>query len=283
MSYQRLADFLLGLEGIALMRARVEGFGTKSFSDARLDEMRRILGALDRTDLFSSSEMGQIDVAAGYDDWAPSYDSPNPLIELEQPIVQSMFAAAPPGFALDAACGTGRHAEHLASLGHSVVGIDLSAEMLSLAKTKVPLGEFQQGDLRAMPFADGTFDLAVCGLALTHAPDLDEAFAELARVVRPGGRLIVSDIHHLSRYMGGLVLRHIGPGGVSEVSSSGHLPSEYIMAALRAGYVLESFAEVGWPDKPGGGGSLAQEWCPDAARAAYASLPALLVLDLVRG
>jgi ubiquinone/menaquinone biosynthesis C-methylase UbiE len=57
----------------------------------------------------------------------------------------------PAGPALDAACGTGRHARHLAELGHTVLGVDASAGMLAAARTNVPSGDFRQGDLTQLP------------------------------------------------------------------------------------------------------------------------------------
>ena len=59
-------------------------------------------------------------------------------------------------------------------------------------------------DLRHLPVADAHVDLVTCGLALTHLPDLGPAFAELARVLRPGGHLITADIHWLSLPLGGI-------------------------------------------------------------------------------
>ena len=70
----------------------------------------------------------------GYQGWAPTYDDPgNQLIDIEGPIVREILASLPVGVALDAACGTGRHAAYLAELGHRVIGVDSSPEMLSVA------------------------------------------------------------------------------------------------------------------------------------------------------
>jgi hypothetical protein len=59
------------------------------------------------------------------------------------------------------------------------------------------------------------------------------------------------------------------------------LPTDYISAALRAGFAIRSCAEVGWPElATGHGGPTAQAWCPEAARAAYVGTPALVVVEL---
>ena len=84
-------------------------------------------------------------------------------------------------------CGSGRHAAYLASLGHRVIGIDATPDMLDLARAKAPTARFETADLAALPLPDGSVDLAVCALALTHCADLGPPISELARVVRPGG------------------------------------------------------------------------------------------------
>ena len=67
--------------------------------------------------------------------------------------------------------------------------------MLEKARTRVPDAEFRIGELAALGLDAGSVDLAVCSLALTHLADPAPAIAELARVVRPGGHIVLSDIH----------------------------------------------------------------------------------------
>ena len=101
-------------------------------------------------------------VTAGYAEWAATYDiSRNPMFLAEEPIVHGLLARYSIGAALDAACGTGRHAAYLASLGHQVTGIDSTPEMLEMAKAKVPAAQFETGDLTAIPLSDGAMDTAV--------------------------------------------------------------------------------------------------------------------------
>ena len=76
----------------------------------------------------------------------------------------------PLGVALDAACGTGRHAAYLAQLGHQVIGVDSSPEMLAVAREKLPDVEIHLADLNALPVADDGVDVVVCAFALTHVP-----------------------------------------------------------------------------------------------------------------
>ena len=84
---------------------------------------------------------------------------------------------------------------YLAERGHIVTGVDQSPEMLDLAREKVPGGRFLPGDLLSLPLDDGSVDAAVCALALVHVADVAAAIAELARVVRPGGRIVITDVH----------------------------------------------------------------------------------------
>jgi ubiquinone/menaquinone biosynthesis C-methylase UbiE len=93
----------------------------------------------------------------------------------------------------DAACGSSRHAEHLAALGHAVIGVDISAEMLAVAREKVPGADFREGDLHQLPVPGRHVDVAVRALALTHVPELAPVLAEFVRVLRPGGHLVISD------------------------------------------------------------------------------------------
>jgi SAM-dependent methyltransferase len=86
-------------------------------------------------------------------------------------------------------------ATRLTASGHRTAGVDCSAAMLAIARRKVPQADFRIGDLTRLPLQDGSVDVAVCALALTHRPDPEPAIAELARVVRPGGTIVLSDAH----------------------------------------------------------------------------------------
>lgn len=86
--------------------------------------------------------------------------------------------------------------------GHDVVAVDASDAMLDRARARGIVAEFHRGDVQAIPVPDGTFDVAVCALALTHVPDLAPAISELGRVVRPGGRVIISDMHPVATATG---------------------------------------------------------------------------------
>jgi demethylmenaquinone methyltransferase/2-methoxy-6-polyprenyl-1,4-benzoquinol methylase len=96
--------------------------------------------------------------------------------------------------ALDVATGTGDLAIELAARGASVIGVDFSPAMLDLARGKAPDVDFEEGDALALRFADGEFDAATVGFGARNFADLDKGLRELARVTKPGGRVVVLEI-----------------------------------------------------------------------------------------
>jgi ubiquinone/menaquinone biosynthesis C-methylase UbiE len=233
MIYQHPLAYLLGLEGIALLQAFC-GAHDRDFTLARLGEVRALLDSGE--ELGDGVEACSITTSEGYARWAAFYDDPgNQLIDLEEPVVREMLDGLPRGVALDAACGTGRHSAYLASLGHEVIGVDTSREMLARAREKVPAGEFYEADLHDLPLGDDSVGVVVCALALSHAPDLAQAFSELVRVLRPNGHLVISDSRGLIGDIG-LPLVKIGPdGNFGYMPVWSRLASDYLAAALPLG------------------------------------------------
>ncbi|HEX6569515.1 MAG TPA: ubiquinone/menaquinone biosynthesis methyltransferase [Acidimicrobiales bacterium] len=92
---------------------------------------------------------------------------------------------------LDLACGTGDLCRELESSGLAPVGVDLSYGMLAAARTRAPL---VQGDALRLPVRAGTVDGVTCGFALRNLVELAPFFAELARVLRPGGRIVLLEV-----------------------------------------------------------------------------------------
>jgi ubiquinone/menaquinone biosynthesis C-methylase UbiE len=231
--YQHPLAYLLGLEGIALLRA-FSGAYDKEFTEARFREIRELLDS--RGALGEGVEATPMTTREGYDQWAPFYDEPgNQLLEIEEPIVREILDGIPVGVALDAACGTGRHTAFLASLGHEVIGVDSSPEMLARAGEKIPDGEFHEADMHDIPLADDSVDLVVCAIALSHVPDLAGALAELVRVLRPNGHLVISDSRGVIGDIG-LPLARIAPdGSFRYIPVYARLASDYLAAALPLG------------------------------------------------
>jgi ubiquinone/menaquinone biosynthesis C-methylase UbiE len=230
--YVRLNELLLAVEGAALFRHLVER--DDAFVSARVDGIRRQLAELEKPDAIGA-EVPELDVEEGYAAWAPIYDEmDNALIRCEEPAVARALADVAPGTALDAACGTGRHAAKLVAAGHRTVGLDRSEAMLAVARAKVPDAEFRTGDFTAMPFDDATFDVAICALALTHLDDPEPAIRELARVVRPEGRVILTDAHPTFVLIQGQAMFPVKGGGLAYVRNHPHLVSRYLEIFRRA-------------------------------------------------
>jgi len=275
----RLWEVLVGVEGLALMRRL---FDHDVVAQQRLDEVNRILDEAEEATYGLGADVPELDVKRGYAAWSTSYDEPgNPLINLEQPVVWALLDEAPPGDALDAACGTGRHTAHLVELGHRVAGVDASPEMLARARAAVPARRFEEGDLHRPPLDASTYDLAVCALAFDHVPDVAGPIAELARVVRPRGRVVISDIHPVLSMLGGTAFFRAADAASGFMRNQGHVHSEYLDAFAVAGLDVRRCLEprmgpeevaLQWP---------AAVFFPDAATDAFLGLPGALVWDLV--
>jgi demethylmenaquinone methyltransferase/2-methoxy-6-polyprenyl-1,4-benzoquinol methylase len=96
--------------------------------------------------------------------------------------------------ALDVATGTGDLAVALAARGAEVVGADFSDGMLERARQKAPGIRFEHADALALPYEDGSFDAATVGFGARNFGDLERGLAEMVRVVRPGGRVVILEI-----------------------------------------------------------------------------------------
>jgi SAM-dependent methyltransferase len=269
-----LRELIAGVEGLALLRNLYDG--SDEAAAQRLQELRR---ALDDPALGSAEATPEHDAASGYAIWSDSYDEPgNPVVAIEEAVVGELLAARPPGTALDAACGTGRHARRLVALGHTVSGIDLTPEMLERARASVPQASFEVADLRELPFADAGFQTVVCGLALSHLPSLEQSVGELSRVLSPGGQLIISVLHPFQALLGWNAPFSGSDGNRGFVREHPHLHSDYLAAFEASGLRLMRCSEPTISERELGAKRRAFRHIPEATAAAYLGLPAVLVL-----
>jgi len=215
-------------------------------------------------------------VQAGYDRWSAVYDhDANPLQALEGPVVRGAVGDPRGLNALDLGCGTGRHALWLAESGATVTAVDFSEGMLAEARRKSGAAtvRFLVHDLhQPLAFPAGAFDLVVSGLVLEHLRNLDLFFGEVGRVLRPGGRAVVSAMHP-AMFLRGTQARFTDPmsGEVVQPGSITHSLGDFVMSAIRAGLALLAVDEAA-PDAEFAGRF------PRAAK--YVGWPMLVVLSL---
>lgn len=289
--HQHPLAYLLGLEGVALMRA-FAGEHDQAFTEARIAEVRSLLERAD--ELGPGVDVPPLPVVDGYDGWAVTYDGEdNGCFPMRDDVLTPMLDRLSPGRTLDAACGTGAVAQQLVARGHDVVGVDLSEAMLSRARKAVPQARFVTGDLQDLPVPDGDVDHVVCSLALAHVGDLRPFFAEAARVMRPGGHLIVLDTRgHFTGSTRYPLVKESPDGRVGHIAGFSHGLGDYLRAALPHGYVVraceESYRdgctvepdEVPEPLTPGPPDIWElHPWVRDAANAAKAGQPAVVAWD----
>jgi ubiquinone/menaquinone biosynthesis C-methylase UbiE len=132
----------------------------------------------------------------GAADAAAAYES-NLVQRVFLPFAEHLVARVAPTpdeDVLDLACGTGAVTRLLAERGDPsrITGLDLTDAMLDVARRLVPGVTFVHGDMTALPTGDGSVDVVVCQQGLQFVPDRAAAATEMARVLRPGGRLAVS-------------------------------------------------------------------------------------------
>jgi SAM-dependent methyltransferase len=211
--YQDPLAYLLGLEGIALLDAWA-GDHDRAFTEARLDEIRRLLDDEKLRDRGVVAE--RVGTVLAYQQWAAGY----------------------------------------ARRGYRVIGVDGSADMLAYARRRVPAGEFHVGELDRLPLPDDSVDVIVCALALVHVPHLQPVLAECARVLRPGGDLVISDMHHEQVTRGSVVTARRPAGKQCIAATYRHPLGDYLRAALSLGLHVPGCEEPGarqpgeQPDEP---------------------------------
>jgi demethylmenaquinone methyltransferase / 2-methoxy-6-polyprenyl-1,4-benzoquinol methylase len=208
----------------------------------------------------SSGSLAPAAVEAMFDRISPVYDPMNRLMTagLDRRWRRlAVRAVVQPGDrVLDACCGTGDLALEAERAGGRVTGLDFSERMLERARRKSTSAGWVRGDMLSLPFADSSFDAATVGFGIRNVEDLEGGLRELARVLRPGGRLGCLEITRprgalrpfFSLWFDGLVplAGKVLPGGAAYSYLPASVrrfpgPEELGAAMRRAG-----FGEIGW-------------------------------------
>ncbi len=200
------------------------------------------------------------DVAEMFDGVAARYDLVNDLLTggLDRVWRRAAVAAVAPEPGeriLDLAAGTGTSSKPFADAGALVVPADLSLGMLQVGKQRQPELAFVNADALALPFADGAFDAVTISFGLRNVEDTASALAELRRVTKPGGRVVICEFSTptaawLRLAYHGVALRVLPL--VARLSASNPVAYEYLADSIRAWHtqpaLAGALAQAGWRD-----------------------------------
>jgi SAM-dependent methyltransferase len=185
-----------------------------------------------------------VDVTQGYGEWVRTYEQ-TVLDEMDIRLLERLttidwFA---PRDVLDLACGTGRIGTWLHAHGATIDGVDVTPEMLDVARRKGVYRELRIADVSATGFAPATYDLCVQSLADEHLPDLGPLYAEVARVTKPGGDFVLAGFHPQFLMAGVPTHYDRSPGQPITIRSYVHLLSDHVKAARACGWSLDEMDE----------------------------------------
>lgn len=144
-------------------------------------------------------EEKRVRVREMFDRIAPRYDALNRIMSLGldqrwRRRALDKIAVGPADFVVDLACGTGDFCELVEARGARAVGVDFAREMLRQAQSRGLRFPKVQGDGEWLPFGTASVDVVTCGFALRNFVSLEGVLREIARIVRPGGRIALVDV-----------------------------------------------------------------------------------------
>jgi malonyl-CoA O-methyltransferase len=189
------------------------------------------------------------DVARAYDRWAASYDADrNRTRDLDAAVVRGAPLGVAGADVLELGCGTGKNTVWLADSARSLLALDFSPGMLERARERVGAARhvrFAEHDItHAWPAPDESIDVVVGNLVLEHVADLAPVYREAARVLRPGGRLWLCELHPERQRRGGQAHFTDAASGESvRVAAYVHSIAEYVNGGIAAGLELRALGE----------------------------------------
>jgi malonyl-CoA O-methyltransferase len=191
----------------------------------------------------------QASAVEGHRKWSATYDrDPNPVLSLEFRIAAGLLGDLHGTRFVDVGSGTGRWLVEAHRRGANVAGLDLCREMLLRAAGKPGSeGRLAQADIKCLPLRDGCADIVMCAFSLGYVSFLDAAMIQLARVTKPGGRVMVTDIHAEGLRRGWTRSFRCGQH-VYELENHAHSEEQWREAGRNAGLTLDRWIEARFGD-----------------------------------
>jgi 2-polyprenyl-3-methyl-5-hydroxy-6-metoxy-1,4-benzoquinol methylase len=175
-----------------------------------------------------------MDTKKAYDTWSKQYDTDdNKTRDLEAQALRLTLAGVPFNNCLEIGCGTGKNTEWLATKAKQITAVDLSKEMLAVAKEKIKSDkvDFKQADItQSWTFVKEQFDLVTFSLVLEHIENLDDIFREVSNALVPGGYVYIGELHPFKQYIGSKA-RFETEEGLQILKCFNHNISDFIQSA----------------------------------------------------
>lgn len=187
-----------------------------------------------------------MNVKKAYDNWSKQYDSnTNITRDLEAQALRTVLSEIKFDSCLEIGCGTGKNTEWLATRAKEIIAVDLSNEMLAIAKEKIKADhvQFRQADiLQDWNFISSKYDLVSFSLVLEHIEDLDLIFNKVSKVLNKGGYVYIGELHPFKQYSGSKA-RFETDEGLQIVTCFDHHISDFFIAAKKYGFDLVDIKE----------------------------------------
>lgn len=199
--------------------------------------------------------IGTVGVARAYDRWAASYDvDRNATRDLDAQVVRKVPLEVGGRDVLELGCGTGKNTAWLGERARTVIALDFSAGMLATARRRIRASHvrFVRHDIRRRwPVRGSSVDAVVGNLLLEHVRQLGPIYREAARVLRPGGQLLLCELHPDRQRQGSQAhFTDAAIGRTVRVTAYRHTVGEYVNGGIGAGLCLRHLGEWLEPGAP---------------------------------